>query len=133
MTQRLSLGAKASLRKTFTIEEVQQFSKLSLDANPLHLDEDYARETPFGRRIVHGMLAASLFSGLLGQELPGPGTIYLGQELRFTGPVFLDEEVTATVEITAIREDKPIVTLRTWCRNQTGDILIDGTATVLTS
>ena len=130
MSRKFSKGDRVSLRKAFSIEEVEHFACLSLDSNPLHLDEDYASQSAFGGRIVHGMLAASLFSGLLGQELPGPGTIYLGQELRFLRPIYINEEITATIEAVKIREDKPIATFRTICQNKDGDTLIEGTAIV---
>ena len=84
----------------------------------------------FGKRVVHGMLVASLFSALLGVELPGKGTIYLGQTLSFKAPVFLGEKVTASVEITEIREGKSIAKLRTLCVNDKGVTVIEGEATV---
>lgn len=130
MVTNLNIGDTASIHKTFTNEEVDQFAKLSLDRNPIHLDEDFAKNTVFGKRIVHGILVASLFSGLLGDKLPGKGTIYLGQKLSFKKPVFIGEEVTASVEITNIREDKPIVTLKTICVNNTNEVVIDGEAVV---
>jgi len=127
---KLKVGDKRSVKKIFTDSDVHEFSDLSLDKNPLHLDSSFAKETVFGQRIVHGMLVASLFSGLLGNDLAGKGGIYLGQSLNFTHPVFIDEEVTATVQVIKIREDKPIVTLRTFCVNSKGKIVIDGEAVV---
>jgi acyl dehydratase len=76
------------------------------------------------------MLVASLFSGLLGKELPGEGSIYLGQSLRFVAPVYPGDELTAMVEITNIREDKPILTMRTTCVNADGTVVIEGEAVV---
>jgi acyl dehydratase len=128
MSARFSVGQQASLKKSFSAGEVQQFAQLSLDKNPIHLDEKRAAESVFGRRVVHGMLVASLFSALLGQHLPGEGTIFLGANIQFKGPVFLDDEVTAFVQITKIREDKPIITLRTWCENAKGETVLDGEA-----
>ncbi len=128
--KRLQLGDKVSVTKKFSETDINDFSKLSLDTNPLHLDAAYAKDSIFGQQIVHGMLVASLFSGLLGIELPGEGSIYLGQSLSFTGPVFIGDEVTATVEIVKIREDKPIITLRTYCEKSDGSIVIDGEAVV---
>ena len=128
--KRLQLGDKVSVTKKFCETDINDFSKLSLDTNPLHLDAAYAKDSIFGQQIVHGMLVASLFSGLLGIELPGEGSIYLGQSLSFTGPVFIGDEVTATVEIVKIREDKPIITLRTYCEKSDGSIVIDGEAVV---
>jgi len=130
MSIAFKVGDKVSVTKAFTQEEVERYAELSLDANPLHLDAAYAEGTVFGRRIVHGMLVASLFSGLLGNDLPGEGSIYLGQTLRFTAPVHAGDEVTATVEVTHIREDKPIVTLSTTCVNDEGTVVIDGEAVV---
>jgi len=128
--KRLQLGDKVSVTKKFCETDINDFSKLSLDTNPLHLDAAYAKDSIFGQQIVHGMLVASLFSGLLGIRLPGEGSIYLGQSLSFTGPVFIGDEVTATVEIVKIREDKPIITLRTYCEKSDGSIVIEGEAVV---
>lgn len=126
----LEIGQSASISKVFTEEEVENFASLSEDRNPVHLDEEFAKSSIFGQRIVHGMLVASLFSGLLGEKLPGKGTIYLGQSLNFTAPVSIGEEITATVEIINIRDDKPIVTLRTWCVDSKGNTVINGEAVV---
>jgi enoyl-CoA hydratase len=130
MNQRLQVGQRVSVTKSFSEEEVFQFAQLSQDKNPLHLDKNFGRASIFGRRVVHGILVASLFSGLIGMELPGPGSIYLGQNLIFKAPVAIGEPVTATVEITKIREDKPIVTLRTVCLNSGGTTVIEGEAVV---
>ncbi len=128
MSAKFSVGQQASVKRSFSAEEVRQFAELSLDRNPIHLDEKAAAESIFGRRVVHGMLVASLFSALLGQHLPGEGTIFLGADIQFKKPVFLDDEVTAFVQITKVREDKPIVTLRTWCENSKGETVLDGEA-----
>ena len=85
----MKIGDKASLSKIFTEEEVVQYSKISKDTNPIHLDESYASTTVFGKRIAHGMLVASMFSALIGVDLPGKGSIYLGQNLSFKAPVFI--------------------------------------------
>ena len=130
MGNTLRIGDKSLLRKAFTEDEVFQFANISADKNPLHLDKDFGEASVFGQRIVHGMLVASLFSGLIGMELPGEGSIYLGQSLTFKAPVAIDEQVTASVEIINIREDKPIVTLRTVCINSEGSVVIEGEAVV---
>jgi 3-hydroxybutyryl-CoA dehydratase len=130
MTKELKVGDMASASKIFTDQDVLVFSNLSLDKNPIHLDQSYAENSIFGQRVVHGMLVASLFSGLLGMKLPGEGSIYLGQSLSFTAPIFIGEKVTATVEIIKIRPDKPIVTLRTFCENSEGSVVIEGEAVV---
>lgn len=131
MNDKIQLGKSASITKIFSNDDVENFAKLSEDRNPVHLDDDFARSSIFKQRIVHGMLTASLFSGLLGEKLPGKGTIYLGQNLKFSAPVPIGEKVTATVEIINIREDKPIVTLRTFCVDSKENVVIDGEAVVL--
>ncbi|ELI6433597.1 MaoC family dehydratase [Aeromonas salmonicida subsp. salmonicida] len=126
----LEIGQKASLTKRFGTAEVEAFAGLSEDFNPLHLDSAFAATTPFERPIVHGMLLASLFSGLLGQQLPGKGAVYLGQSLSFKQPVFVGDEVTAEVEIIAMRSDKPIITLATRILAAGGALTVTGEAVV---
>ena len=92
MSKTLKVGDKASRSKIFTENDVKQFAEVSTDKNPIHLDENYAQNTIFKQRIVHGMLVGSLFSGILGCDLPGEGTIYLGQTLSFKAPVPLNEK-----------------------------------------
>lgn len=127
----MNIGDTASVSTAFTDEMVKAFADLSQDANPIHLDEEAAAESVFGQRVVHGVLVSSLFSGLLGMKLPGEGTIYLGQSSKFLTPVFLGETITANVQVTEIRDDKPIAKLRTWCENDKGETVIDGEATVM--
>ena len=130
---KLKIGDRASIIKRFVEEDILIFSELSQDKNPIHLDSNFASKTNFGRQIVHGMLIASLFSGLLGEKLPGKGTIYLGQTITFIKPVFIYEEVTASVEIKYIRKDKPIYTLKTICETKLNGIVVDGEAIVKNS
>lgn len=124
-------GQKASITKTFSEEEVFDFSKKSMDDNPIHFDEEYAAASRFKQRIVQGPFVASLIGGILGSKLPGPGTIYINQTTNFLLPVFIDDTVTANVEIISIREDKPIIKLRTWVEKQGGEKVIEGEATIL--
>jgi 3-hydroxybutyryl-CoA dehydratase len=131
MMRATEIGDTASLQKTVTEADVVGFAAISLDDNPVHLDEEYARTTRFGGRIAHGMLAASLVSAVLGTRLPGPGTIYLGQTLSFKGAVRIGDAITATVTVTKVREDKPIATLETVVTNQQGDVVLSGEAVVL--
>ncbi|MDO4543127.1 MAG: MaoC family dehydratase [Clostridia bacterium] len=126
----LSIGQKDSITKTFQDEDVQKFSQVSLDTNPLHLDDEAAEKSIFGKRIVHGIATCGLISAVLANKLPGPGTIYLGQDVRFTAPVFLGDTITAECEIIELREDKHIVRLQTTGTNQDGKTVLTGTATV---
>ena len=133
MNKDIKVGDSVSVSKIFTDVDVLNFSNLSLDKNPIHLDQAFAEKSVFGRKIVHGMLVASLFSGLLGMQLPGEGSIYLGQSLSFTAPIYIGDKVTATVEVVKIRPDKPIVTLRTFCVNSEGTVVVEGEAVVKVS
>ncbi|MBY5992160.1 MaoC family dehydratase [Ferrimonas balearica] len=126
----LAQGQSAQIQKVFGPDEVAAFAELSEDRNPIHLDPDFAAQTPFGGPIVHGILLSSLLSGLLGQHLPGEGTIYLGQTLKFVRPVLVGEEVTARVTVAQVREDKPIVTLVTEVLNSQGQPCVQGEAVV---
>lgn len=126
----LKIGQRASVSKTYTAADITAFAGVSLDVNPVHMSDSYAKNTVFGKRIVHGILTSGLISAVLGNELPGPGTIYLGQELRFTAPVYLGDDITAQVEIIEIFEEKKIIKLKTDCTNQDGKKVITGTATV---
>jgi 3-hydroxybutyryl-CoA dehydratase len=127
------LGDTASLSKTISDADVRAFADVTGDHNPIHLDEEFAKQTRFGRRIAHGMLSASLISAVIANELPGQGSIYLGQTLQFVGPVFPGDTVLARVTVTSIREDKPIIKLETVCTNQRDEVVIRGEATVFVS
>ncbi len=129
----LKVGDSAEISKTIGDEDVRAFAELTGDRNPVHLDEEYAAGTRFGRRIAHGMLGASLISAVLANELPGRGTVYLSQTLRFTAPVFLGDTVNARVTVKHVRDDKPVVTLETVCTNQRGERVVEGEAVVLVS
>ena len=127
------LGDKASRTQLITDEMIRSFASLTGDTNPVHLDDDYAAGTRFGRRIAHGMIAAGLISATLANDLPGPGTIYLSQTLEFKRPVYPGDTITTIVEVKNVRPDKPIVTLGTVCTNQDNKIVLEGQAVVLIS
>ncbi len=124
------LGMHATLSRKITEEDIHLFAEVSGDRNPIHLDADYAERTLFGRRIAHGFLIGSLISAVLGNDLPGPGSIYLGQTLKFLAPIHIGDTVTVTVKVVAVREDKRIVTLHTECTNQHGALVLSGEATI---
>ena len=127
----LKLGDTASFTKIITEEDVNLFAKISGDHNPVHLDEAYASTTLFQTRIAHGMLVASLFSTVLGTELPGPGSIYLGQDAKFVKPVKLNDTITATVSVSEIMLEKNRILLETIAYNQLGEIVVKGVATIM--
>jgi acyl dehydratase len=127
----MKIGDTASTTKVFSSDEVRIFAEISGDKNPIHLDEKYASQTPFGKCLVHGILTSGLISSLLGMTLPGPGSVYIKQILNFRAPVYIGDTITATVTVIKVREDKPIITLETQCQNQDGVITIDGEAVLL--
>jgi 3-hydroxybutyryl-CoA dehydratase len=114
-TDEIFLGQSANLSKTITETDIILFSAISMDVNAIHLDEEYAKTTRFGTRIVHGMLTGSLISSVLANRLPGPGTIFLSQSMRFLAPVHPGETVTATVTVIEINAEKNRVKLETIC------------------
>lgn len=126
--EEIYVGQSASLKKTFKSDEVLAFANLSLDKNPIHVDEEYAAHSLYGKRIVHGFFVGSLISAIFGTVLPGEGAIYLHQEMNFRKPVFHGDEITATVTVTKIREDKSILYFDTKCENDRGEVVIEGNA-----
>ncbi|XP_033110905.1 hydroxyacyl-thioester dehydratase type 2, mitochondrial-like [Anneissia japonica] len=120
------VGDTAELSKVFSAEDVRTFSELSLDYNPLHLDEEYAKTSRFGRCVVHGVLMNGLISGVLGTKLPGNGSIFISQSINFPAPLFVGEPVTAKVEILKI--DRSRVTCSTVCiATERDKVVMDGT------
>jgi 3-hydroxybutyryl-CoA dehydratase len=126
----LSIGMSAETTKTITDADIVLFAGVSTDFNAVHMDEEYARTTPFGGRIAHGMLSASLLSSVLGNQLPGPGVVYLSQSLRFRAPVRIGDTVHARVTVKEVIAEKSRVVLDTVC-TVLDKVVIDGEATVL--
>ena len=125
-----AIGEQAILSRLITEQDIVLFAEISGDRNPIHLDADYAERTFFGKRVAHGFLIGSLISAVLGNILPGPGSIYLGQTLKFLAPIHIGDEVTVLVKVTALREEKRIVILSTECTNQHGTLVLSGEATI---
>ena len=112
----LEIGMLRSLEKQVTDYDIRAFAEISTDHNPVHLDDAYAQDTIFGGRIAHGMLTAGLISAVIGEQLPGNGTIYLGQSLKFLAPVRPGDVVRAEVQVRDIDYAKRRVTLDCACR-----------------
>ncbi len=129
----LYIGQKDSMSKTITEYDVYGFAGITGDLNPAHVNEEYAKDSVFKTRIAHGMIGAGFISAVLGMKLPGPGTIYLGQDLKFKSPVKIGDTITAEVEVMDIKDKGKfhIATIKTNCYNQLGELVIDGTATVI--
>lgn len=127
----LAAGDAAEFSKTVTEADVVLYAGITGDLNPAHVDEVAASASRFGGRIAHGMLVAGFISTVLGTRLPGPGTIYLSQSLRFTAPVRLGDTVTARVEVAELVPAKRRARLVTTVRNQRGETVVEGEATVM--
>ncbi|MBX3244466.1 MAG: MaoC family dehydratase [Acidobacteria bacterium] len=127
----LKIGDTFTRSREVTDELVRAFAEVSGDHNPIHLDEEHAKTTRFGKRIAHGMLSGAFISAILGNEFADGTIIYLSQTLKFTAPVFIGDTVTTTATVTNIREDKPIVTVETVCTNQNGEKVVKGEAAVM--
>jgi acyl dehydratase len=126
----MKIGEFAITKKTFNKSDVFTFASISLDNNPLHLNEEYARKTPFKKPIVHGFLVGSLISATIANKLPGIGSIYLSQSMDFKLPVFIGDTVRAVVTITNIKKEK-IFYFDTKCYNQNDELVIQGEAVIL--
>jgi len=124
----LKVGDSAEISKTITETDITDFAKVTGDFNPVHLDQAYAEKTIFKGRIAHGLLSVGLLSNVLGNILPGHGTIYLSQEVKFLAPVRIGDTITARVEVMELIPEKNRVKFRTTCINQEGKIVVDGTA-----
>ena len=131
--EELTVGAKDSLTRTLTEQDLLLFAKVSGDTNPVHLDEAFAATTQFEGRIAHGMWTASLISCALATKLPGPGGIYLGQELKFMRPVKVGDTVTVQLEVLDINERRKRATVSTNVVNQDGKIVVKGKAEIMPS
>lgn len=127
----IRLGDRATLVRTWTEQETARCARLIGDANPLHLDEPYCRTTRFGRRIVHGVLTASMIPTLAGTCLPGPGTIGAGFSIEDVAPVFFADTVTLTGTVVAKEPGRHRITLDVVGVNQRGDVVLRGQATVV--
>ena len=126
----LEIGMSRMLERIITQDDILLFSKVSGDENPVHLDEEYAKQTIFGKRIAHGMLTASLISAVIAEQLPGHGTVYLSQTLKFIRPVIPGQLVTTTVFVTHIEYLKRHVTLA--CKSEVNEkVVLAGEALVL--
>jgi 3-hydroxybutyryl-CoA dehydratase len=127
----INIGDIAEIVKTITDEDIVAFARLTGDVNPIHLDEEFAKQTFFKGRIAHGMLTASFISTVLGTQLPGTNTIYLSQNLKFKAPVKIGDTITVVAEVIEKRDDKKLIKLRTNLVNQDGKVVVEGEAMVM--
>ena len=119
-------GQHVTFTKTFTDADIQRFVEITGDVNPLHVDDAFAASTPFGRRVLHGMLTASIFSTMVGMLLPGTGAIYRSQTLAFLKPVYVGDTVTAHFVVRSVDRVKHRLDIDAWIENAAGERVIDG-------
>jgi 3-hydroxybutyryl-CoA dehydratase len=124
----LKIGDVSEFTKTVSESDIYQFAGITGDFNPAHVNEAYASKTFFKKRIAHGMLSAGFISAILGNHLPGPGSIYVKQELNFLAPVYIGDTITARAEVVDLDNENNRVTLSTNCYNQEGTMVIKGEA-----
>lgn len=130
LNDRIKVGDTAQMERAICEADVLKFAELSGDYNPVHLDEAYAKTTRFGGRIAHGLFCSSMVSALLGMELPGLGTIILSENMRFLYPAYIDDIITARVQVASIDKTKNRAVILFTCKNQSGRLLMDGSAEV---
>ncbi len=128
----MKVGDTARRSRRITARDIELFTELTGDRNPLHYDEEAAARSRFGRLIVQGGVTTGLLNAVVAEDLPGPGSVFLHVDWSFRAPVSPGDEITAEVEVVALREDKPLTTLRTTIVNQEGVVVLDGTALVWT-
>jgi acyl dehydratase len=124
------IGDTASRTRTVTARDIELFSELTGDRNPLHYDRQLARRSRFGGVVMQGGVTSGLLNAVVAEDLPGPGSVFLHVNWAFRGPVRPGDVITADVAVTSIRDDKPVTTLSTTITNQDGVVVLDGTAVV---
>lgn len=124
------IGYKASETVKVTDKMVRQFAEMSGDFNPIHLDDEYASQTRFKKRIAHGMILGALVSRFLNEKI-GSGGIYLAQTLKFTNPVFIDDDITFELEVTKLHKTRGLGTVETIAKKNNGEIVLKGEATIM--
>lgn len=121
----INVGDYAEITKLMTNDMVNMFAQISEDFNPVHLNADYAEKSRYKRKIIHGLMATSLFSGLFGTKIPGEGCVYKSQNIRFKRPIYVGDEVTAKIEVTSVNLDAKVISFSTRCLVN-GKVMIDG-------
>lgn len=126
------VGDTARRARRTSKRDVEAFTEMTGDRNPLHYDEGVASRSPFGRLIVQGGVTSGILNALVAEDLPGPGTVFLAVEWRFVKAIGVGEEITGQVTVTSVRDDKPICTLETTVFNSAAEPCLTGTATTFT-
>jgi acyl dehydratase len=127
------VGDTAERSRAVGERDIALFTEITGDRNPLHYDRDLAASSVFGGLIVQGGITSGILNAIVAEDLPGPGTVFLGVEWKFVKPVYVGDVITGRVEVSAVRDDKPICTLATSVRNQHGVVCLSGSATTYTA
>ncbi|OHX65307.1 MaoC family dehydratase [Flammeovirga pacifica] len=127
----LQIGQSYQVDFKFSQEDVNAFARLTGDTNPIHIDEEFAANTPFKKPIMHGFLSASIFSRVLGTEFPGNGSVYLSQNMDFLRPMFVDENYSAEFEITEIDSRRKTAIIKTTIKSEQNKITVKGEAKIM--
>lgn len=123
-----AVGDRANRSLTVTAAHVEAYAGITGDRNPLHFDEDFARNTKFGRLVVQGGLTTGLLHALVAMDMPGPGTVFLSQDWKFTAPVFIGDTITATATVLSVHPSKPVTQLEIEVARQSGEVVLAGEA-----
>ncbi|MFD0986289.1 MaoC family dehydratase [Methyloligella solikamskensis] len=126
------VGEFAELRNEVTMRDIELFTEITGDKNPLHYDRQVAEKSVFGGLIVQGGVTSGILNAIVAEKLPGPGTVFLNVEWSFTKAVLVGDVITGRIEVIDARDDKPICNLQTTVTNQHGDICLSGKATTFT-
>ncbi len=122
----LEVGQRARRTKTVTARDVELYTEITGDRNPLHFDPEFAARTRFGRLVAQGGITAGMLNALVAMDLPGPGTVFISQSLRYLAPTYLGDTLTAEVEVLTVKPDKPVCQLKATITNQDGTVVLDG-------
>lgn len=126
------VGQRAEISREVSVRDIELFTALSGDRNPLHYDQEAAKATPFGRIIVQGGITSAILNAVVAEKLPGPGTVFLHVDWNFRAPVRPGDRITGAVEVTSVRTDKPITEIRTTVTRDDGTLALEGTAVCYT-
>jgi 3-hydroxybutyryl-CoA dehydratase len=123
------IGMEATHKKIIRSQDVSGFADISDDFNPIHFEDEYARAMGFSKRIVHGMISSSIFSGIYATKMPGPGSLIISQSFKYKKPVYIGDEVTATVRASSLNISRRVVKFLTTCETG-GELVITGEAQI---
>lgn len=126
------MGDVAEMSRTVTASDIERFTQISGDRNPLHYDVDAARASRFGEIVVQGGVTSAILNAVAAERLPGPGAVFLNVNWDFTAPVRPGDTITGRIEVTEVRTDKPITKLRTTVTRDDGTVVLQGTAVCYT-